>query len=327
MDYTELGATGLRVSVAGLGCGGNSRLGLGTGSSEAEAVALIRAAVDLGVNFLDTAEAYGTEAVVGRAAAEVGRDRLVVSTKSRVRIGADLLDAAGIVANLDASLRRLGTDHVDVFHLHAVAPDLYDHVMDAILPALLREREKGKIRHLGITETAPRDPEQAMLQRALSVEDPPWEVVMFAFHMLNQGARRAVFPNSRARRVGTLLMFVVRNIFSRPEVLAATVRDLVAAGRLPADGLDPQGPLDFLLHPDGAETLTDAAYRFARHEPGADVVLFGTGRVEHLAANVGSILRPPLPEPDRARLAELFGHLTGVGLDLPDRVKARRPGG
>jgi aryl-alcohol dehydrogenase-like predicted oxidoreductase len=55
MEYITLGLTGFRVSVAGLGCGGFSRLGLGTGKSEAEAVALIRQALDLGVNLLDTA--------------------------------------------------------------------------------------------------------------------------------------------------------------------------------------------------------------------------------------------------------------------------------
>ena len=60
MQYTTLGRTGLRVSVAGLGCGGNSRLGLGAGRSEQEAIALVRCAIDLGVNFFDTAEAYGT---------------------------------------------------------------------------------------------------------------------------------------------------------------------------------------------------------------------------------------------------------------------------
>jgi hypothetical protein len=67
MQYTTLGKTGLRVSVAGLGCGGNSRLGLGAGKSEAEAITLVRAAIDLGINFIDTAEAYGTEEVLGRA--------------------------------------------------------------------------------------------------------------------------------------------------------------------------------------------------------------------------------------------------------------------
>ncbi len=67
MDYTTLGRTGLRVSVAGLGCGGNSRLGKADGRSFAESVAVVRRALDLGVNFLDTAAAYGTEEIVGDA--------------------------------------------------------------------------------------------------------------------------------------------------------------------------------------------------------------------------------------------------------------------
>ncbi|HEX2891219.1 hypothetical protein, partial [Vineibacter terrae] len=65
----------------------------------------------------------------------------------------------------------------------------------------------------------------------------------------------------------------------------------------------------------------DAAYRFARHEPGADVVLFGTGNRAHLRANIESILKPPLPAADVQRLYDLFGPLEGVGLDLPDRVR------
>ena len=75
MEYVTLGKTGLRVSVAGLGCGGNSRLGLGRGKTEAEAIALVRQALDMGLNLLDTAAAYGTEALVGKAIKPVLRDR------------------------------------------------------------------------------------------------------------------------------------------------------------------------------------------------------------------------------------------------------------
>jgi aryl-alcohol dehydrogenase-like predicted oxidoreductase len=320
MEYTELGATGLRVGVAGLGCGGNSRLGLGTGSTEADAVALIRAAFDQGVNFFDTAEAYGTEGVVGQAAAAVGRDNVVISSKTRIKFGDRLIDSDEVTKNLEASLDRLGTDYVDLFHLHAISPDIYDHVLDRIVPSLLAVKAQGKIRHIGITETSPFDPEQKMLQRALS-EPSCWEVVMFAFNLMNQGARRDVFPKTLERRVGTLLMFVVRNIFSHPEILEKTVAELIAKGELSPDTVRADGPLDFLIHKDGARSLTDAAYRYARHEPGSDVVLFGTGKVEHLVSNIESILRPPLPEADRRELSALFGHLTGVGLELPDRLR------
>ncbi len=82
MHYTTLGNTGLRVSVAGLGCGGNSRIGLGSGLGEAQSVALVREALDLGVNFLDTANAYETEGVVGKAIKGRPRDSVVISTKS-----------------------------------------------------------------------------------------------------------------------------------------------------------------------------------------------------------------------------------------------------
>ena len=70
-------------------------------------------------------------------------------------------------------------------------------------------------------------------------------------------------------------------------------------------------------HPGGASSLTDAAYRYVRHEPGVDVVLFGTGDTEHLRANVASILKSPLPAADRTKLEDLFSHLRGVGLELP----------
>src|SRR5215472_16588751 len=87
MDYVTLGRTGLKVSVAGLGCGGFSRLGLGTGKTAAEAVALIRQALDMGVNLLDTAAAYGTEAVVGEAIKGVPRDNVVVAIKAWIPPG------------------------------------------------------------------------------------------------------------------------------------------------------------------------------------------------------------------------------------------------
>jgi len=316
MEYKQLGRTGLKVSVAGLGCGGNSKLGQGTGRSVAESVALVRAAIDLGVTFIDTAEAYGTEDIVGESISTFPRASVVLSTKSRVRRGAELLSAAGVVESLDASLRRLRTDHVDVFHLHAVPPADYGHALEILAPALLREKAKGKLRHLGITETGPRDPKQEMLTHA--VTEPPWEVVMLAFHMMNQNARRLILPTTQRRGVGTLLMFVVRNIFSRRDALARCMAELAASGQVPATLAAQAEPLSFLLHESGASNLTDAAYRYARHEPGVDVVLFGTGDTAHLRANVESIRRPKLPDADTARLATLFGHLRGVGLDLPD---------
>ena len=320
MQYTTLGKTELKVSVAGLGCGGNSRIGQGAGLSEAQSVALVRAALDLGVNFIDTAAIYGTEGIVGKAIKGRPRESLVISTKSHVNAfdGSSAAPAGDVLASLEASLRALDTDYIDIFHLHGLSPRLYDHAMTEVVPALLRQREKGKFRHLAVSETAPRDPGHTMLERA--VEEPAWEVFMLAFHMMNQNARKHLLKRTQANRVGTLCMFAVRNIFSRPGLLQQAVADLVAAGKLPPELAASDNPLGFLLHEGGAESVIEAAYRFARHEPGIDVVLFGTSSVEHLKANIASILRPPLPAEDLAKLYALFGHLTGVGLDLPDHV-------
>jgi L-galactose dehydrogenase len=322
MQYTTLGKTGLKVSVAGLGCGGNSRIGLGAGLSEAQSIALVQAALDLGVNFLDTAVSYGTEGVVGKAIKGRPRDSVVISTKTHIGAldGSRDFSAADVVGNLNGSLRALDTGYVDIFHLHGLWPGSYDRAMAEIVPALLREKEKGKFRHLAVSETGPRDPEHKMLERA--VEEPLWEVFMLAFHMLHQNARLRLLPRTRANKVGTLCMFAVRNIFSKPGLLESTVAGLVAEGKLPRTLAESKDPLGFLVHEGGAESIIDAAYRFARHEPGIDVVLFGTSSVEHLKANIASILRPPLPAADTKKLHDLFGHLVGVGLDLPDRIQA-----
>ena len=312
MQYTTLGRTGLKVSVAGLGCGGNSRIGQGTGSSEAQSIALVREALDLGVNFLDTANAYETEAIVGKAIKGRPRDSVVISTKSHAT------SAATVLANLDKSLKQLDTDYVDIFHLHGLGPARYDEAMAEIVPPLLREKAKGKLRHLAVSETGPRDPEHTMLDRA--VEEPSWEVFMLGFSMMHQNAKLRLLPRTREKGVGTLCMFAVRNIFSKPDVLKKTFAELAAEGKVPAALAAADNPLSFLVHAGGAESVVDAAYRYARHQPGIDVVLFGTGNAAHLRSNIASILRPPLPAADVAKLHELFGGLVGVGLDLPDSM-------
>ena len=145
---------------------------------------------------------------------------------------------------------------------------------------------------------------------------------MLGFSMMHQNAKNHILPRTREKGVGTLCMFAVRNIFSKPDVLKKTFEDLAAEGKVPAALAAEKNPLAFLVHEGGAQSVTDAAYRFARYQPGIDVVLFGTGNVAHLKANIASILRPPLPAADVKKLRDLFGGLVGVGLDLPDRIQA-----
>src|SRR3954469_16929412 len=117
MHYTTLGSTGLRVSVAGLGTGGSSRLGLRAGKTEDESARLLEEAHGLGVNFIDTAPSYGTEGVVGKALKVIPRDQIVIATKSAVNRNGDFGRGERVVGSLDNSLRVMGTDYVDVFNL------------------------------------------------------------------------------------------------------------------------------------------------------------------------------------------------------------------
>jgi aryl-alcohol dehydrogenase-like predicted oxidoreductase len=318
MEYTTLGRTGLRASVAGLGCGGKARLGLARGRTLADAAALVRAAVDLGINVVDTAGSYGTEEAVGLAMRDIPRDDVILCTKQLLApIGAHspALPPEQVVAGLDNSLRTLGVDYVDVFYIHSLMMPNYDYAMRHVVPALLREKEKGKFRFLGVTEWPTGEARHDTLVRAL--DDDVFDVMMVAFQFFHQNAREFVFPKTMRQKVGTTLMCVVRNIFADPAHLKREVRSLADKGLLPSRMADMDDPLDFLVHPGGAGNVIEAAYRFGRHEPGADVVLFGTGDPGHLRDNVRSILSPPLPQADLARIRELFGHLAGVGLGIP----------
>ena len=301
-----LGRTGLAVSVAGLGCGGHSRLGQATGSTEDESVDLVRRALELGVTYIDTARAYGTEGIVGRALAG-HRAEVVLSTKVGPEGAAGPLGTAELRESVHRSLRELNTDYVDVFHLHGVSEAIYPHCRDVLVPELLALRDEGTVRYLGVSERFGADPGHAML--ALALPDDCFDVVMVGFNLLNPSARDRVLPVTREHGVGVEVMFAVRRALSHPDELSQVARRLVEEGHVGAGQLDPDHPLAFLVHEGGASSVVDAAYRFVRHEPGCHVVLTGTGNPAHLEENVASIGGPPLPGADLERLRALFGHL------------------
>ena len=323
MIYRTFGRTGLKVSAAGLGGGGFSRLGLSKGKSEADVVALIHLALDLGVNIIDTAASYGTEPVIGQALKSAPRDSLVITTKASPSNYPtwELFTPENVVASIENSLRQLQTDYLDVLQLHAVVPHIYEYTREAIYPAVLREKEKGKIRFIGVTEAAAYDLDHKMFQRALA-EDDIWDTAMVAFNMMHQNVRTAVFPQTAKKKVGTLIMFAVRRIFAQPERLKQELRTLAADGLLPQWLADSSDPLGFLVHDGGASSVIDAAYRFVRDEPGVDVVLFGTSDPHHLREDIASLTKPPLPAADRVQIVTLFGHLVGVGIEAPTRVQS-----
>jgi aryl-alcohol dehydrogenase-like predicted oxidoreductase len=156
MQTRRLGS--LKTSAIGLGCMGMSEF-YGT-ADEAEAVRTIHRALELGVNLLDTADAYGpysNEQLVGRAIRD-RRDEVVLATKfgnvrdpDGTRLGIRG-DRSYVLQACEASLQRLGTDHVDLYYQHRVDPDT---PIEETVGAMAELVEQGKVRHLGLSEAAP----------------------------------------------------------------------------------------------------------------------------------------------------------------------------
>jgi aryl-alcohol dehydrogenase-like predicted oxidoreductase len=154
MQKRKLGKSGLEVSAIGLGC-----MGLGSANCPAvdkqQWIALIRAAVERGVTFFDTAEAYGpftNEELVGEALAPF-RDKVVIATKFGFKNGDS---TAGLDSRperirevAEASLKRLRTDHIDLFYQHRVDPNVPIEEVASTVKDLIRE---GKVRHFGLSE-------------------------------------------------------------------------------------------------------------------------------------------------------------------------------
>ena len=154
METRQLGNGGLQVSAIGFGCMGLS-FGYGQSLEKRSAVSIIRAAVEQGVTFFDTAEAYGpfvNEELVGEALAPV-RDQVIIATKFGFR---DANPPSGvdsrperIRAVADASLRRLRTDHIDLFYQHRVDPEI---PMEDVAGTVRDLIHTGKVRHFGLSE-------------------------------------------------------------------------------------------------------------------------------------------------------------------------------
>src|SRR3954466_11428579 len=158
MQKHTLGQTGLEVSALGFGCMGISQ-SYGQPSSREDGIAIIRAAVDRGVTFFDTAEVYGpytNEDLVGEALQPV-RTKVVIATKFGFNIEDGKMAGLNsrpsqIRAVADASLRRLRTDRIDLFYQHRVDPEVPIEDVAGTVKDLIRD---GKVKHFGLSEAGP----------------------------------------------------------------------------------------------------------------------------------------------------------------------------
>jgi aryl-alcohol dehydrogenase-like predicted oxidoreductase len=203
LEYRRFGRTGIKVSVLGLGCGGFGGVGsaldlVGRGEDEATAFAIMDRALELGINYFDTANSYAagrSEEMVGAwLASRRVRDQVVLSTKVFNPMGEGPNDQGlsrrHILLQVDASLRRLGTDWIDLYVTHEVDPSTEPEETMRVLDDLVRA---GKVRYAGASNTAAWN-----LAKALWVSDRRgyvrYESVQNEYNLLHRQAESEVLP-------------------------------------------------------------------------------------------------------------------------------------
>jgi L-galactose dehydrogenase len=303
MLHRPLGNTGLSVSILGLGTG--TRFGDRRNHSQPEATRLVRGALDLGINYIDTAAMYlDAETMLGEALAGVPRDQFILATKffPADEHGSPITPAQ-LRASVERSLQHLRLETVDVLQVHGLRPHWHTPVMAALGDELERLKREGKYRFLGVAETIVDDPYHAMLP--LAAPTGRFSTALVAYSLLSPWAEQNAVPTCAKHGVGVVGMVAVRRALRDPAML----RDLLHAARNRGEPgaveLPDDNALEWLLDAD-CPTLAAAGYRFAIAHPGVASVLSGTLNLEHLEANLAAVCAPPMPEQHLAKIRQIF---------------------
>ena len=323
IEDRELGKTGLRVSALGFGCGNVG--GLMIRGSVAERERAVARAVELGINYFDTAPAYGdgqSERNLG-AALKAVRAPVYVGTKFRLG-AADLRDARRAIGrSLDDSLRRLGRERVDLLQLHNLlagrcdkgALDVGD-VIDEVIPALLALQAQGKTLFWGVTALG----DTAALHRL--VGSAPLDTAQVCYNLLNPSAGvelppgfpaqdfRRLLLRAQERRVGVIVIRVLAagalsGVTTRHPVAVPTVEP-IATGPDYASDVQRAQALRALVTEGHVGSLVEASLRFALSSPAASSVLLGYSSLEHLEDAAAAVAKGPLPTATLDRLSVLW---------------------
>ncbi len=318
-----LGAAGLTTSAQGLGCMGMSEF-YGP-LDEAESIATIHRALDLGVTFLDTADMYGphtNEELVGRAIAE-RRDEVQLATKFGITRDPDdpdvrglRGDAAYVRQSLEASLRRLRVEHIDLWYLHRADPKT---PIEETVGAMAEAVAAGTVRHLGLSEVAPDTLRRACAVHSIAALQSEWS-------LWSRDIEDRVLPVCRELGVGIVPFsplgrgFLTGQVRSPEDLAADDVRR--QHPRFSAENfqrnLDLVARVRALAEQKGC-TAGQLALAWVQAQ-GDDVVpIPGTKRRRHLEENVGA-LDVVLTHEDLGRLDEV----TAKGLVAGDRYADMR---
>jgi len=325
MDYRTLGTTGLKVSTLGFGCGAIG--GLLVRGSYPDMRATVARAIELGVTYFDTASMYGngqSEANLGAILRELGEaegGRVIVGTKVRLGADADRRIAAAVTESVEASLRRLGQEQVDLIQFHnrmgAVSRPAEDHwsVADLleVAEAFQNLQKQGKVRFWGFTGLG----EPPSILEA--IQTGALHSVQSCYNLLNPSAGQAVgsdFPYENysqiidaagAQGVGVIAIRVLAGgalagTLDRHPVAASAPNPIGSAKDYASDVAHAQR-FGFLVDEGYAETLAEAAIRFVISKPQVSTALVGTSNQQQLEAAVTAVERGPLPAEALERIA------------------------
>ncbi len=294
MDYRELGQTGLKASVIGLGTwviGG----WLWSGAEDRDSLATIRRAIELGVNLIDTAPIYGhgrSEDLVGRALAESGqRDGIILATKvglnwnpEKTKVWRDS-SPARLRFEIEESLRRLRTDRIDVYQVHW--PDA-SVPFEETMEALIKLQRQGKIRFIGMSNFDVPQLERCLAVGLVHVVQPP-------LNLFEGDIETALLPFCHQRGIGTLIYGPLCR-----GLLTGKYRGTETFSDRDVRGMDPKFQPDrFPTYLACVERLTQVAARHGKtvaqlairwclDQPGVTVALCGARRPDQLEENVGA---------------------------------------
>jgi aryl-alcohol dehydrogenase-like predicted oxidoreductase len=325
MKTIELGRSGLKVSALGLGCMGMSEFY--AGFDDAESVATIHRALELGITFLDTADVYGphkNEELVGRAI-KGKRDQIVLATKFgivRDPANPQIRGVNGkpdyVKSACDASLKRLGVDHIDLYYQHRVDPDTPIEETVGAMAELVKE---GKVRHLGLSEAGAKT-----LRRAVKVH--PIAALQTEYSLWTRDPEPEILPTCRELGIG----FVAYSPLGRGFLTGQFKK----FEDLPADDYRRFSPRfqgqNFQKNLDLVNRVEDLA-REKNCQPsqlalawvmaqGGDVVpIPGTKRRKYLEENAGA-LGIELSADDLRRLNEVFPFGAAAGERYPEHMMA-----
>jgi L-galactose dehydrogenase/L-glyceraldehyde 3-phosphate reductase len=329
METRIFGRTGMPLAILGFGCGAVG--GLMVRGTPADQERAVGRALEVGVNYFDTAVQYGngaSETNLGRVLKALKPRQAFVATKVRIPSAAFGRIEATVTASLEASLQRLGMDHVDIFHLHN--PITVNgggesvtgrQVLEQVVPAFEMLRQAGKTRFLGITAVGDTEALHQVIDAGV------FDSAQVSYNMLNPSAAMPLpadypaqdygrlFDHTQKAGVGVVGIRVLAGgalsgTAERHPIASPPPEPIGSALRYDTD-LERARRLLPLVTEGFAASLAEAATRFAISHPAMGTILVGMATPDEFEAALAAVQKGPLPQAALDRLATLIAGFVG----------------